>query len=54
VLLALLAGWGITLRLLLLVCIPVAVVAAVVALIVIYLGPIGATAVLWRLLDRRR
>jgi hypothetical protein len=46
VLLALLTGWGITLRLGLLLCILLAAVVAIVALVVIYLGPLGATAVL--------
>lgn len=46
VLLALLAGWGVTLRLGLLLSILLAAVVAIVALVVIYLGPIGATAVL--------
>jgi hypothetical protein len=46
VLLALLAGWPITLRLGLLLSILLAGVVAIVALVVIYLGPIGATAVL--------
>jgi hypothetical protein len=51
VLLALLAGWGITLRLVLLICVPiaavvviVALVVAIIALVVIYLGPIGVGA----------
>lgn len=46
VLLALLAGWGITLRLVLLICIPIAAVIAIVALIVIYLGAVGVAALL--------
>jgi hypothetical protein len=56
VLLALLEDWGTVLRLVSLLCIPIA--AAVV--IVIYLGPVGATAVLTsgygikRFLTRRR
>lgn len=63
VLLALLAGWGITLRLVLLICVPVAAVVAIVALIVIYLGAVGVGALLTlggggygtkRLLARRR
>jgi hypothetical protein len=46
VLLAILAGWPITLRLGLLLSILLAAVIAIVALVVIYLGPFGATAVL--------
>ena len=46
VLLALLAGWGITLRLVVLLCIPIAAAVAIVALIAIYLGPIGVGALL--------
>jgi hypothetical protein len=46
VLLAILAGWGITLRLGLLLCILLAAAVVIVALVVIYLGPLGATAVL--------
>ena len=46
VLLALLAGWGITLRLVLLICVPIAAVVAIVALIVIYLGTVGVAALL--------
>jgi hypothetical protein len=53
VLLALLACWSITLRLVLLLCVPiaaivliVALVVAIVALVVIYLGPIGVGALL--------
>lgn len=46
VLLALLAGWGITLRLVLLICVPTAAVVAIVALIVIYLGAVGVAALL--------
>lgn len=46
VLLALLAGWGITLRLVLLICVPIAAVVMIVALIVIYLGAVGVTALL--------
>jgi hypothetical protein len=41
VLLAILGGWDITLRLVLLICVPVVAVVAVVALVVIYLGAIG-------------
>lgn len=40
VLLALLAGWGITLRLVLLICVPIAAFVAVVALVVIHLGTV--------------
>ncbi|HEX5345975.1 MAG TPA: hypothetical protein VFW64_02565 [Pseudonocardiaceae bacterium] len=63
VLLAILAGWGITLRLILLLCFPIAAVVAVVALVAIYLGPVGVGALLTgggsgfgvtRLLARRR
>jgi hypothetical protein len=43
VLLALLAGWGITGRLALLISIPIA---AIVVVVVIYLGPIGVGALL--------
>jgi hypothetical protein len=46
VLLAVLAGWPITLRLGLLLSILLVAVVAIVALVVICLGPIGATAVL--------
>jgi len=46
ILLTILAGWPITLRLGLLLSIALAAVVGIVALIVIYLGPIGATAVL--------
>jgi hypothetical protein len=46
VLLAILAGWPITLRLGLLLSILLAAVVAIVALVVIYLGPISATAVI--------
>jgi hypothetical protein len=46
VLLALLACWGITLRLVLLICVPIAAVVAVVALVVIYLGAVGVGALL--------
>jgi hypothetical protein len=44
VLLALLAGWGITLRLVLLICGPTTAVVAIVALVVIYLGAVGVGA----------
>jgi hypothetical protein len=44
VLLALLGGWGITLRLVLLICVPIAAVVLIVALIVIYLGAVGVGA----------
>lgn len=46
VLLALLASWGITLRLVLVICILSAVVVVIVALVVIYLGAVGVGAVL--------
>jgi hypothetical protein len=46
VLLAILAGWGITLRLVLLLCIPIAAVVFIVALVVIYLGALGVGALL--------
>jgi hypothetical protein len=39
VLLALLDGWGVTLRLVLLICVPITAVVAIVAVMVIYLGP---------------
>lgn len=42
VLLALLEDWGITLRLMLLICVPIAAIVVIVALLAIYLGPIGA------------
>jgi hypothetical protein len=62
VLLAILGGWGITLRLVLLICIPIAAVIVIVALVVIYLGAAGVGALLTlgvgygvkRVLDRRR
>lgn len=63
VLLALLAGWGITLRLVLLICVPITAVVVIVALVVIYLGAVGVGALLTlggggygtkRLLARRR
>jgi hypothetical protein len=46
VLLAILAGWGITLRLVFLLCVPIATVVLIVALVVIYLGPIGVGALI--------
>ncbi|MGH3898089.1 MAG: hypothetical protein ACRDTA_07495 [Pseudonocardiaceae bacterium] len=46
VLLALLADWGIALRLVLLVCVPMAAVVVIVALVVIYLGAVGVGALL--------
>lgn len=46
VLLAILAGWGSTLRLVLLIGVPIAAVVAIVALVAIYLGPIGVGALL--------
>jgi hypothetical protein len=46
VLLAILAGWPITLRLGLLLSILLAAIVGIVALVVIYLGPLGATAAL--------
>lgn len=46
VLLALLENWGITGRLALLICIPIAAVVAIVALVVIYLGAAGVAALL--------
>ena len=62
VLLALLASWGITLRLVLLICVPVTAVVAIVALVVIYLGAVGVGALVtlggggttWLLARRRR
>ena len=63
VLLALLAGWGIALRLVLLIAVPIAAVVAIVALVVIYLGVVGVGALVtlggggWgaaRLLAQRR
>ncbi|MGH3865223.1 MAG: hypothetical protein ACRDQ4_03630 [Pseudonocardiaceae bacterium] len=62
-LLALLEDWGTVLRLVLLLCIPIAAVVAIVALIVIYLGAVGVGTLLTlgssgygtkRLLTRRR
>lgn len=46
VLLALLAGWGITLRLALLICVPITAVVAIVALVSICLGAVGVGALL--------
>lgn len=46
VLLAILAGWGLTLRLVLLICVPIAAVVAIVALVAIYLGAVGVGALL--------
>ena len=46
VLLALLAGWGITLRLVLLIGVPITAIVAIVALVVIYLGAVGVGALL--------
>jgi hypothetical protein len=63
VLLALLKDWGIALRLVLLICVPIAAVVAVVALVVVYLGAVGVGALVtlggggWgatRLLAQRR
>lgn len=63
VLLALLEDWGTVLRLVLLLCIPIAAVVAIVALVVVYLGAVGVGALLTlgssgygtrRLLTRRR
>lgn len=63
VLLALLENWGITGRLVFLICVPVVAVVAIVALVVIYLGVVGVGALvtLWgggygttRLLARHR
>ncbi|MGH3575620.1 MAG: hypothetical protein ACRDQV_00870 [Pseudonocardiaceae bacterium] len=45
-LLALLAGWGITLRLGLLLVLPLAAIVVIVVLVVIYPGPLVTTAVL--------
>lgn len=39
--LALLEDWGITLRLMLLICVPIAAIIVIVALLAINLGPIG-------------
>jgi hypothetical protein len=46
VLLAILASWGITLRLVLLICVPIVAVVVIIALIVIYLGAVGVGALL--------
>lgn len=46
VLLALLGGWGITLRLVLLICVPITAVVAIIGLVVIYLGAVGVAALL--------
>jgi hypothetical protein len=46
VLLALLENWEITGRLVLLICIPIAAVVAIVALVVIHLGAVGVAALL--------
>lgn len=46
VLLALLEDWGTVLRLVLLLCVPIAAVVAIVALMVIYLGAVGVGALL--------
>jgi hypothetical protein len=46
VLLALVGGWGITLRLVLLICVPIAAVVVIVALVVIYLGAVGVGALI--------
>lgn len=63
VLLALLADWGIALRLVLLIGVPITAAVVIVALLVIHLGPVGVGALLtlggggWgttRLLARRR
>ena len=61
VLLALLKDWGIALRLVLLICVPIAAVVVIVALFAIYLGAVGVGALLalggygtTRLLARRR
>jgi hypothetical protein len=63
VLLALLACWGITLRLALLLCVPIVAVVVIVALVVTYLGAVGVGALVTlgggdygtkRLLSRRR
>lgn len=58
----LLADWGITLLLVLLIGVPIAAVVAIVALVVIYLGAVGVGALLtlggggttWLLARRRR
>jgi hypothetical protein len=63
ILLALLKDWGIALRLVLLICVPIAAVVAIVALVVVYLGAVGVGALVtlggggWgatRLLAQRR
>jgi hypothetical protein len=62
VLLVLLKDWGIALRLVLLICVPIAAVVAIVALVVIYLGAVGVGALVtlggggttWLLARRRR
>jgi hypothetical protein len=63
VLLALLEDWGITGRFAVLICIPIAAVVVIVALVVIYLGAVGVGALLTgcgggygikRILARRR
>jgi hypothetical protein len=46
VLLVLLAGWGITLRLVVLIGVPIVAVVVIVALVVIYLGAAGVGALL--------
>lgn len=46
VVLALLGGWGITLRLVLVICVPIAAVVVIVALVVIYVGAVGVGALL--------
>jgi phosphotransferase system glucose/maltose/N-acetylglucosamine-specific IIC component len=46
VLLALLEDWGITGRFVLLICVPIAAVVVIVALVVIYLGAVGVGALL--------
>jgi hypothetical protein len=46
VLLALLEDWGTVLRLVLLICVPIAALVVIVALVAIYLGPIGVGALL--------
>lgn len=46
VLLAVLEDWGTVLRLVLLICVPIAALVTIVALVAIYLGPIGVGALL--------
>jgi multisubunit Na+/H+ antiporter MnhG subunit len=46
VLLALLGSWGITLRLVLLIMLPITAVVGIVALVAIYLGPVGVGALI--------